>query len=150
MRKLATAVTGVFFLSCATLGTMSTPSFHTKIRKDDSETAWSRTHAYISRRLCRRSYFPEKMTVLKSSNKYVIEAEDIFVTREFERDFVRIRITKPVIIRKDINGKISGESKKELAEAKAFIYDMLRYITSGHSRYMDDEDINDKNGLTEQ
>jgi hypothetical protein len=90
------------------------------------------------------------MTVLKSSNKYVIEAEDIFVTREFERDFVRIRITKPVIIRKDINGKISGESKKELAEAKAFIYDMLRYITSGHSRYMDDEDIHDKNGLTEQ
>ncbi|HPJ37201.1 MAG TPA: hypothetical protein PLT75_02065 [Spirochaetota bacterium] len=149
MKKIVLIITGVVFFSCATLGTMSTPSFHTKIRKEDSETAWSRTHAYLSRRMCRRSYFPEKMTVLKSSNKYVIEAEDVFVTREFERDYVRIRITRPVIIRKDINGKISEESKKELTEAKTFIYDMLRYITSGHSRYMDDEDIQDKNGLTE-
>ncbi len=144
MRRFMPLILILFMAGCATLGSTQTPSYHTKINREDSEIAWSRAYAYLARRFMRRSIFPDSSTMLKSTGEYVIEAGNVVVTREIEKNYVKIRITVPVNVRKDLNGEISKDSKRELDTTREFIHDMLRYITSGNSRFMDDEETDKK------
>ncbi len=125
---------------CASMGPPGVQSYQTKINTDDADIAWSRAHAYLARRLCKRSVIAGAAPVLRYANAYLIEADGVIVSREYEKNYVRIRITRPVNDIRDINGKSTSRSVREMEESKEFIFDMLRYITSGNSRHMDDED----------
>lgn len=114
--------------ACATSTVQYPVSYYTIVSDEISELAWGRVHSYIA------NVFLEPEIEL--SNKYLIRAGKIRVTREVTATQVVIRVTAYEFVEVDKVRIKDNEQKKNLLFLNELLLDMLEYARTGKSEYM--------------
>lgn len=140
MRKCYIVLVFIFMAACATVSNPRTisPYYTILLPLDESEHAWSRTHAYMSRRMYNANTLQPAFPL---SNGYIIQHGDYTVTRQVGKDAVVIGVMTSLMRVNSSEGKIGPEEKIKIEARRQFISGLMEYIKTGKSVFMEEEPI---------
>lgn len=140
-----------FIVACSTTNRkLYSPTYSVTMPKSQSEVAWSRAHAYLSKTL-HRGEIPGDNTMIPfktDDNGYVIWAGRYVIQREFTNNEVIIRILmhfKPSYF----NAGVSPSTMRLVEGSEQYMTGFIRYVKTGKSHHMVDEEFPDKKQLQE-
>lgn len=128
-RIKSTLLLGILLVcNCVTTSIEHPVSYYTIVSDEKSDLAWGRIHSYIANVFLK----PE----IELSNKYIIRAGKIRVTREDNINQVIIRVTAYEFVEVDKVRIKDNKKKKNLLFLNELLLDMLEYARTGKSEYM--------------